>query len=1118
MRPPRLVATTVLLLLSLGALAQNRPPFEIRLPARTFTPDARIPADLETRVRNMRQTQNLDRVHVIVQFVRPIDPPDRASLEARGLRLLAPIDKRAWYAAVSSAAPARLAGVRWVDLIRPADKISRLVTSTPQPYQRREGGRIAYSVLFHKDVRAAEVSALADRLGARMEEFDPRAFPVVRTVTFVIPQAALAALTEADIVLLVEPASPPMQDDNVATAQPLSNVGGVQAAPFGLTGNGVTVGIWEAGDVIDTTSLDIAGRVTVQPGQVAGSDDHASHVAGTVGASGANVPLAEGMSPAVNILSWDANNDTVEMTNAAALATPPRVSNHSYGATIGWNGATFNNNQNLFGSYTNRSQAFDNVVTATGLIVMKAAGNDRDDGPGAPGQPADCTQGGLGVLADCIGPEGVAKNVITVGAMNGAGAITGFSNFGPTDDGRIKPDLMAEGNAMLSLACNCFDDRDGDGVDDVPDSTTATRVMGGTSMSTPVASGAAALILEEAARRNVAVTAEGMKALLIQTARDVTGIGQSNPGPDYATGWGIVDAQAAVNLLRQGGLRQGTLTGTGVANAWTATVFVPAATPEFHVTLAWSDPSAVPGNPVLINDLDLRLIAPDSTTFTPWILNPAAPATAAVRNGGNDAANNVEQVSVPMPMSGVWTVQVTANAGNLPLAPQNFAVAGVLPRSDVVLVMDRSGSMNASSGEPGVTKIAALRSAANEFIDLLDLGGGATLGLVQFEENVVAFMPPFDLQPLGPGNLGDAHTAVGSIGVGGMTNIIGGVDAAIAQLSGAASPAPRQAIVVFSDGQHNRPVGSDLNSIGPSVQGGNYRFYSIGFGTDVDDAILSSVANASGGIHVNEQDLSPIQLTKHFLTVGALVHDLTVLADPMWELGAGESAQLSANATTLDRSLIFAINWTGQQAKNVSIALRGPGGRRCAIPQSTREGNWYKLIRVDLPYGCEGKSLHAGRWTISVTPAEMSATAKEKVDITILGRSRLRLDSVVKFDKARRQYVLSTNFLQDGKPLRRVDGVTVTAEVLAPLPRTFEGERLDKSGGRDDLAKKALPARANRLRLVRLQPTAARDALTTTLDAASLQPGLNQVRVIATMKRGGEEIRRESIVTVHVDR
>jgi len=66
-------------------------------------------------------------------------------------------------------------------------------------------------------------------------------------------------------------------------------------------------------------------------------DDHAAHVAGTIGASGANVVNAEGMAPNVTIASWDARNDATEMINAVTSPggpghpTPIQISSHSYG-------------------------------------------------------------------------------------------------------------------------------------------------------------------------------------------------------------------------------------------------------------------------------------------------------------------------------------------------------------------------------------------------------------------------------------------------------------------------------------------------------------------------------------------------------------------------------------------------------------------------------------------------------------------------------------------------------------------------------------------------------------------------------------------------------------------
>ena len=1092
--------------------------YEIRLQARTFTPPRGIAADLPARVRaviDARQPAD-PRAHVYVQLVAPPNAAQRERLAAQGVELLDPINRRTWTAAVTAAgtdALARTAGVRWADLIPPGDKLSKALDTAgaPRPHQLRPGGRVAYLILFHKDVTAEEVRGFAQRTGATLEGFDAKAFRTVRGVTVVVPAGGLATLAQADIVAWIEPVPPPDIDDNLLQSQPLANVDDVQAAPYNLNGSGINVGVWEANDTILATHVDLTPRVIVEAGQSPTNDDHAAHVAGTIGASGVNIPNAEGMAPQATIASYDADDDAVEMTAAATSPggmgdpTPIRISNHSYGIGIGWNNAgnAFTNNQASFGLYTIASVGFDNIALNDGLIIHKSSGNDRDDDPPmpVPGQPADCEQGGFGVDADCIEARGVAKNVITVGAMNGAAAISDFSSFGPTDDGRIKPDLMAHGNLVFSLGSANNND---------------TSIFSGTSQATPVVSGISALVLQEAANRGIPITdPAAMKALLIQTARDVAGVGQATVGPDYATGWGIADALNAVNLLRQGGLATGTIAAEGPGGAWTRTIFVPAGLPELHVTLAWTDPPGTPMGQILINDLDLRLIAPDLTTFTPWTLNPALPGNAAVRNGGDDTVNNVEQVSVLTPVAGEWTVQVTADPGLLPQGPQAFAVAGILPRSDLVMVMDRSGSMLAASGSPGIDKITALRTSANEFIDLLDLSGGHTLGLVQFQETVVPFVPPFDLQLLDGANVDDAHTAVGDIDAGGLTNIIGGIEAAITQLSGAVTPAPRQVIFVFSDGKHNRPLGTDLADVGPSITAGNFRFFSVGFGTDVDDATLSSLAAANEGIHVNEQDLSPIQLTKYFLTVAALAHDLTVLADPSFDVGAGQAAELPIELSNADRTVYIAVNWTNARTEP-RLTLEGPDPRCKAIdidaaPQGlqVKRGATYRLIRLDLPYVCGGgRTMHAGRWVVRAVPQRA-----DTIDIMVLGDSNIALDSFVELDDKRSLYTIGA----------RLTGIPnagfgeVIAHHVRPLPPSNDSTKADL-----DPKQERPPSSYGKRRESTLRATGSKGkekesrVATATLDATTLEPGLHQVRFVASVRQGGQTLRRESTVSFYV--
>ena len=183
----------------------------------------------------------------------------------------------------------------------------------------------------------------------------------------------------------------------------------VQSAPYNLDGSGIRVGVWEVGAVVRPAHQELTPRVTIATGQTTSGSHHATHVAGTIGSSGANSPATEGMAPNVNITSWDADSDLAEMANASNPAltnTPIQISNHSYGFGVGWTSqlGAFLNNQINFGSYDNTSASLDNVVYQNGLIVVVSAGNDRNHVPiaGINGGPADCLQGGLWLQADCI--------------------------------------------------------------------------------------------------------------------------------------------------------------------------------------------------------------------------------------------------------------------------------------------------------------------------------------------------------------------------------------------------------------------------------------------------------------------------------------------------------------------------------------------------------------------------------------------------------------------------------------------------------------------------------------------------------------------------------------------
>ena len=150
-------------------------------------------------------------------------------------------------------------------------------------------------------------------------------------------------------------------------------------------------------------------------------------------------------------------------------------------------------------------------------------------------------------------------------------------------------------------------------------------------------------------------------------------------GPDFATGFGLVDAEGARDLIaRSSRWKQATLNSAGASHTWCFNV--PQGSDQVKVAVAWDDE---PGDTTaaetavkLVNDLDLELIAPDGTTYRPWTLDPL-PLTANPGDGaqdpigpgdvhpayrGVDHRNNVEMASVPLPPAGMWRARVTAFA------------------------------------------------------------------------------------------------------------------------------------------------------------------------------------------------------------------------------------------------------------------------------------------------------------------------------------------------------------------------------------------------------------------------------------------------------------------------
>lgn len=383
---------------------------------------------------------------------------------------------------------------------------------------------------------------------------------------------------------------------------------------LGFDGTGINVQVRDDGMI--GPHLDLKGRLINDPSlPFDTSGTHGDGVAGVLAGAGNIEGEGRGMAPGATVYATQYEASFLDNTLDLHIEEDVLYTNSSYS-----NGCN--------DGYTPNAAEVDRQIhTYSTYLHIFSAGNSNNN---------DCGYGAGSRWGNITGGHKQAKNAIATANVNFEGEIMNSSSRGPATDGRIKPDIAANGASNYSLR---------------PNNNYAP--FGGTSGAAPCVAGVLAQ-LNHAFREQFGADAPSalLKAALLDGARDV-----GEPGPDFIYGFGLLDAFNSYEILSQ---QQFFSDNVFQDEFKEFTIDVPSGVDQVKVLLYWADPPAVPmAEKALVNDLDL-LVDWQGDSYQPLVLDhtPSSSSLSRPAEPGIDRLNNMEQVVLDVNESGQAVVSV----------------------------------------------------------------------------------------------------------------------------------------------------------------------------------------------------------------------------------------------------------------------------------------------------------------------------------------------------------------------------------------------------------------------------------------------------------------------------
>jgi len=710
-------------IISVYAETENRNDMSIRLQSVSFDPAKLMPTKKPANLFISSYPAGTEGDYII-QFNGPIMDEYKRQLKNFGVKFYGYIPNYAFIVRMNDAIRKEietLPFIRWVGIYQPAYKIS------PSAMKAMEAGDTTIVNVLLFDVNRSIVTSKIKALGGNIITNSSH------KVRVSINSSKIPQIAKINGVMWIEKYVEPKLCNNVSAQ--IMNVDPIVWITHGLDGTGQIVAVADTGldtGVNDATMHDdFEGRIInihswpVQPNpwiNNVGADDgasdrdsgHGTHVAGSALGNGSRSNgdikgIAYNASLVFQAIEqwtdWIQPNpwhlpDGYYLTGIPADLNDLFQQAYDDGARIHSNswGAPVNGEYN---SNANETDTF--IWNHKDMTILFAAGNEGND----------TDRDGV-VDYDSISSPGTAKNVITVGASenirlaggyqgtwgagwpskyprnpirddhvsNNSNGMAAFSSRGPCDDNRIKPDVVAPGTNVLSTRSSVATGT-GWGVYDQ-----YYMYDGGTSMSTPLTAGAAALVRQYyMENRSHTPSASLIKATLINGAVDMPGQytpDETGPTPNNNEGWGRVDlANSIFPTPPKVLLFEDNVSPLSTGQSQSFYYKVTNRTVPLKITLVWTDyPATVPAGG-LVNDLDLIVTSPCGDVYH-------GNDFVAPFDDTFDRTNNVEQVRINSPEIG--TYNVTVKAHNIPNGPQDFSlvISGAVEQTEAPTEVEKA--------------------------------------------------------------------------------------------------------------------------------------------------------------------------------------------------------------------------------------------------------------------------------------------------------------------------------------------------------------------------------------------------------------------------------------------